>query len=154
MYKDASSCFALDHHLPHSISSPILSRSFFSSRYTLVSKTSFFPFKMNSSSLVGFNATLLNNTDFCTLSTCPLSLANQDYVPTLAGNALYAAIFGILLLIQLFFSLRYRTWGYLVGMFGGLLLEVLGYIGRVQMHSNPFTQGPFLLYVEQSPAPF
>ena len=148
LYKDASSCFVLGHYLLRSIPSPILSRLFFSSPYTLVSKISLFPFTMNSSSLVGFNATLLNDTNLCTLSTCPLSLANQDYVPTLAGNVLYAAIFGILLLIQLFFGFRYRTWGYLVGMFGGLLLEILGYIGRIQMHSNPFTQSPFLLYVE------
>ena len=103
-------------------------------------------------SLIGFNATLLNNTELCTLSTCPLklgndTLANQDYLPTLGGNSLFAAIFGVLLLVQLFFGIRYKTWGYLVGILGGLLLELLGYIGRIQMHSNPFTQGPFLLYV-------
>ena len=100
------------------------------------------------------NSTYVMDPELCTLSTCPLSLANQDYVPTLAGNTLYATIFGILLLVQLVFGIRYKTWGYLVGMIGGLLLEVLGYIGRIQMHSNPFTQGPFLLYVERIPSCF
>lgn len=38
-----------------------------------------------------------------------------------------------------------RTWGFLGGMFGGLVLEIIGYVGRIQMHSNPFTDSPFLM---------
>jgi hypothetical protein len=67
------------------------------------------------------NATLLANPSLCTLNTCDLSLSNFLYIPTLAGNALYAAIFGIYALIQIFLGIRYRTWGYMVAMVVGLV---------------------------------
>lgn len=81
----------------------------------------------------------------CTISICPLSVAQVDYIPTLAGNAIFLAAFGVLLLLHTFLGIRYRTWGVLVGMFGGLLLEVLGYVGRIQMHYNPFRYDAFKL---------
>ena len=37
----------------------------------------------------------------CTVRTCPLSCAQVEYVPTLAGNAVYAAAFSLLLIAQL-----------------------------------------------------
>ena len=69
----------------------------------------------------------------------------MDYVPTLFGNALYAAIFAIFLVPQVWFGIKFKTWGFMAGLLGGLLLEIMGYIGRVQMHSNPFIKGPFLM---------
>ncbi|EAW24515.1 RTA1 domain-containing protein [Aspergillus fischeri NRRL 181] len=85
--------------------------------------------------------------DYCTLDTCPLSLANFNYVPNLAGNLLYLALFGTMLVANLGLGIYYRTWGYLVGMIGGLALEVIGYVGRVQLHYNPFPFDPFLEYL-------
>ena len=67
-----------------------------------------------------FNATLVNNTDLRTLQTCPLVLAHVDYIPSLAGNVLYAAMFSLALIAQILFIIRYRTWGYGVAMYGGL----------------------------------
>ena len=81
----------------------------------------------------------------CTLKTCSLLQAHYLYVPSLPGNALYAGIFGLALAVQIIFGVRYRTWGFLGGMFGGCVLEVIGYVGRIQMHSNPFTDPPFLM---------
>lgn len=93
-----------------------------------------------------FNQTLLNNTDLCTLQTCPLSLANFTYVPNLFGNVLYAAIFGLVLISQIGLTIKYRsTWGYGVAMACGLALEVVGYVARIQMHQNPFPSNPFLM---------
>ncbi|GFF26073.1 sphingoid long-chain base transporter RSB1 [Aspergillus lentulus] len=85
--------------------------------------------------------------DYCTLDTCPLSLANFNYVPNLAGNLLYLVLFGTMLVANLGLGIYYRTWGYLVGMIGGLALEVIGYVGRVQLHYNPFPFDPFLEYL-------
>jgi hypothetical protein len=81
----------------------------------------------------------------CTLALCPLSLAQIFYIPSLAGNILYLILFGLLLLSQLGLGIKYRTWGFATGMFGGLFLEILGYAGRVKMHYNPFKIDPFLL---------
>ncbi|KAH8690283.1 putative RTA1 domain protein [Talaromyces proteolyticus] len=93
------------------------------------------------------NITLFENPDLCTLSTCPLSLANVDYDPSLWGNLLLLALFGAVMICQIGMGIRYRTWSYLIAMTGGLILEVIGYVARVQMHYNPFTQNPFLMYL-------
>ncbi|KAL8659393.1 MAG: hypothetical protein Q9202_007142 [Teloschistes flavicans] len=95
----------------------------------------------------GFNQTLLNDTDLCTLQTCPLSIAQVHYVPNLGGNAFYLAIFSLLLVLQLIFGFYWRTWSYTGAVFGGLVLEILGYVSRVQMHYNPFKSNPFLMYL-------
>jgi len=87
------------------------------------------------------------NPSLCTLDTCPLELAQVRYDPTLAGNALYLSIFALLLFIHIFLGIRYRTWGYFGAMFGGLVLEIVGYGARVKMHYNPFLSDPFLMQV-------
>jgi hypothetical protein len=58
-----------------------------------------------------------------------------------------AALFAILLLLQIGLAVKWKTWGFLGGMFGGIVLEILGYIGRVMMSSNPFAKNPFLMCV-------
>ncbi|KAI9819296.1 MAG: hypothetical protein M1827_007453 [Pycnora praestabilis] len=83
----------------------------------------------------------------CTLSTCSLLQAHLQYVPSLPGNAIYAAIFTLLIVCQTGFGIRYKTWGFMGGMFGGLILEIIGYIARIRMHFNPFTKSPFLMYL-------
>lgn len=84
--------------------------------------------------------------EHCTLGTCPLSEAFVTYVPSLPGNVLYIALFGVMLLFQVIMGIRWKTWGYLVGMFGGLVLEIIGYAGRTQLHYNPFLFNAFLEY--------
>ncbi|TVY38467.1 Sphingoid long-chain base transporter [Lachnellula subtilissima] len=81
----------------------------------------------------------------CTLALCPLSEAHFTYIPTLYGNAVLAGIFAIYAVIQLFFGIRFKTWGYMIAMIIGLLLEAVGYLSRVRMHYNPFTKMPFIL---------
>ncbi|KAJ5216412.1 RTA1-domain-containing protein [Penicillium cinerascens] len=85
--------------------------------------------------------------DYCTLDICPLTEAYVYYVPSLPGNAFYLALFAILLVAQLGLGIRYRTWGYLAGLVGGLVLEIIGYAGRLQMHYNPFRFNPYLEYL-------
>lgn len=84
------------------------------------------------------------NLDACTLSTCPMALANFSYIPNLAGNTLYLAIFALVLLPQLFLGIKGRTWGFMISMVVGIVLEIVGYVARVQMHFNPFPSAPFL----------
>ena len=95
------------------------------------------------------NLTTGNLTDFdvndCTLSTCPIAYAQVQYDPSLAGNALYLAIFTALLFVHILCGIRYRTWGFFGSLVGGLILEIIGYAARVQMHFNPFLANPFLM---------
>lgn len=87
---------------------------------------------------------LLSNAN-CTVETCPLSCAQVEYLPTLAGNAVHAAIFGLLLVAQIGLGIRYKTWGFMVGMVCGLILEVVGYAGRIMLHDNPFDFNNFIM---------
>lgn len=88
-----------------------------------------------------------NRVDECTLATCPIADATVNYDPSLGGNAFFLAIFGLILVIQAFQGYKYRAWSYTGSMIGGLVLEIVGYLGRVQMHFNPFLSNPFLMLI-------
>lgn len=77
--------------------------------------------------------------DSCTDKLCPPEWHQISYYPSLAGNSLYLAIFVILLVVQSFLGVRHKTWGFLAGMVGGLALEILGYISRIELHENLFS---------------
>ncbi|RAH47682.1 RTA1 domain-containing protein [Aspergillus brunneoviolaceus CBS 621.78] len=85
--------------------------------------------------------------DDCTLATCPIDLAYINYQPNIPANVLFLVIFGLLLAAQIALGTWFRTWTYMGAMTAGLILEILGYIGRVMMHSNPFDFNAFLLYL-------
>ncbi|RMZ82704.1 hypothetical protein DV738_g1464, partial [Chaetothyriales sp. CBS 135597] len=70
-----------------------------------------------------------------------------SYIPNLAGNALFLAIFGSAMSIQIYFAVRHKTWGYLVAMLGGIVLEIVGYVGRIQLHKNVFSRNNFITYL-------
>jgi hypothetical protein len=66
-------------------------------------------------------------------------------MPTLSGNATYCAMLSLLLLVQFALGIRYKTWGFMVGMCSGLFLEVIGYTGRLLLHKDPFSFDNFLM---------
>lgn len=84
----------------------------------------------------------------CTIETCCLAYQSPfTYRPSYEGNLAFAAIFGIVILPQLGLGIYYKTWGFMVGMVCGLILEVLGYVSRMALHTNPFNNGAFLIYL-------
>jgi hypothetical protein len=85
------------------------------------------------------------DTSKCRIGTCPIECGQVTFLPSAVGNTLCATIFAILLLAQTVFGLRYRTWGFLVGMVAGLALEITGYFGRLLLHDNPFEFNNFLM---------
>ncbi|RDL39273.1 Uncharacterized protein BP5553_03613 [Venustampulla echinocandica] len=93
------------------------------------------------------NITLFFNPHLCTLDTCDLTLASFLYRPTLPGNAIFAGLFALLFIPQLFFGIKHKTWGYMTAMSFGLIMECVGYIARVMIHNNPFNHDMFLMYL-------
>lgn len=93
------------------------------------------------------NQTLLEFPELCTLQTCDLSMASFLYLPTVAGNAIYAAIFGVLVIAQIWLGIKHKTWGYMIAMIMGLVLEIIGYVGRIMIHNSPFDNNDFLMYL-------
>lgn len=101
--------------------------------------------------LESLNLTMLMNAPWeCTLCTCPLKvdgilIGMMEYVPDLGGNIFFSVLFGICLLFQLYLGFRNKTWGYLIGMGGGLILEVVGYIGRILLRDTMFEDTYFIM---------
>ncbi|KAF7895606.1 uncharacterized protein EAF01_009568 [Botrytis porri] len=93
------------------------------------------------------NATLIKNPELCTLTTCDLSLSSFEYRPTVVGNALFAGLFGVFCIAQVALGIKYKTWGYTLGIILGLLLEIMGYIARVLINIYPFNNDYFLMYL-------
>lgn len=60
----------------------------------------------------------------------------MKYLPSLVGNAFFLAYYGAFLIPQVFLGIRYKTWGFLIGMISGLTLEVIGYVARIQMRQD------------------
>lgn len=59
---------------------------------------------------------------------CTIDKTTYGYYPSLPANAFFAAIFGALLVVQLFQGLRWKSWTYLVALAFGCLGEVIGKI--------------------------
>jgi hypothetical protein len=94
--------------------------------------------------IIGLNGTAVE-LDSCTLSTCSLIWGEIQYQPSFSANLAYLIIFAVLLLAQAVLGWMYRTWGFLIGMSCGLILEVIGYVGRVGLHNNPFSFTDFVM---------
>lgn len=87
----------------------------------------------------------ITNTDECTKETCPVTLATIPYVPSLAGNIIFVGIWGVAAALHLGLGIKFRTWTFMVALILGCALEVMGYIGRVLLNSNPFNEDAFLM---------
>ncbi|KAI5249727.1 putative RTA1 domain protein [Aureobasidium subglaciale] len=94
--------------------------------------------------MVACNASI--EMDLCTLQTCCFEQGFLDYPPNLGVSVAYLTIFGIFMLAQLGIAIYYRTWAFGFAMFGGLILEIIGYTGRILIRSNPFDMNIFLAY--------
>ncbi|RDW82577.1 hypothetical protein BP6252_03689 [Coleophoma cylindrospora] len=84
-------------------------------------------------------------TDCCTLAICPLEYALIHHLPNVAGTVIFLTLFTILLIAQIGLCIKYRTVYFSTAMVCGLILEVLGYVGRVMERNNPFDFSAFLL---------
>ncbi|KAF4995582.1 hypothetical protein FGRMN_5035 [Fusarium graminum] len=78
-------------------------------------------------------------------STCPASDGFYSYSPSVGGNVVLLVVFALLALVALYFGARSRTYLFSLALTIGLFFEVLGFVGRVLLHSKPDSQGHFFL---------
>ncbi|KAI2618739.1 RTA1-domain-containing protein [Hypoxylon sp. NC1633] len=74
---------------------------------------------------------------------CPVSATVLGYYPNLGVNAFLAAAFGLCVIGLFVTGIWKRTWGYSTALTLGCILEFAGYVGRVQLHQNPWNSGAF-----------
>lgn len=78
---------------------------------------------------------------------CIVAWGYLNYLPNVAANALFIALFFIGLVAQVFLAWRHRTWGFSTALVLGIILEVVGYGGRIGLHYNVFIDTWFIMYL-------
>ncbi|KAL7786323.1 RTA1 like domain-containing protein [Trichoderma ceciliae] len=78
---------------------------------------------------------------------CPVSATVLGYYPNLGSGVFFSIAFAILTVASLVLGIWKKTYTYAIGLTIGLLLETLGYVGRIQLHSNPWNSGAFQLQI-------
>lgn len=86
----------------------------------------------------------------CTLDLCPLEASLLQYQPNVPANGIFIAVFGLLMLVHTWQGVKTRTWGFMSSMIVGCILEIVGYVGRLIIHDNPFNFIWFLLQISES----
>jgi hypothetical protein len=69
---------------------------------------------------------------------CLSAYSSVHYLPTIPGNAVFLAIFALVLIGQVWLGIKFKSWGYMAAMIGGVVLEIVGYQARISMNIDPF----------------
>ncbi|KAI1616118.1 RTA1 like protein-domain-containing protein [Exophiala viscosa] len=80
-------------------------------------------------------------------SQCPVENTIYGYYPSVGANCFFVAFFFMAAVMQLYGGIRYKTWTYLIAMFLACIDQGLGYIGRVMLHQNPYSQVGFQIQI-------
>ncbi|KFY32341.1 hypothetical protein V493_00289, partial [Pseudogymnoascus sp. VKM F-4281 (FW-2241)] len=78
---------------------------------------------------------------------CPVSATTYGYYPNFGGNVFFTAFFGALFISGLAIGIRGKTWTFALALGIGSGLEMLGYVGRVMMHKNPWDSAGFKMQI-------
>lgn len=83
----------------------------------------------------------------CTLETCPIELSTFGYRPSLAANIVFVAIFGACALVQTVELAILQSYTFSIPIILGGACEIIGYVGRIMLYDDPFSQDGFLIQV-------
>lgn len=81
----------------------------------------------------------------CTLDVCDIRYSILAYQPSVAGNSVIMAAFGLSMIVHIIQGIRWRSWDFMACMVIGCIDEIVGYGGRVMMHQNPFSFAAFVI---------
>lgn len=83
----------------------------------------------------------------CTPGTCPVEEGFLSEPPSLAGAAIILVAFSILVPVNLWVGARCKTTAYTLTLVTGLLVEVMGYAGRLLLRSDLASKTYFVLFL-------
>jgi hypothetical protein len=87
----------------------------------------------------------------CTLDLCSVEYSVFEYLPSLPANSVFLALFALSGFIHVYQGIRSRQWFYMWATVLGCITEVIGYAGRIELHSNPFNFNYFLIQISELP---
>jgi hypothetical protein len=76
---------------------------------------------------------------------CPADGSALGYAPTLIWAYIFLAIFAVSLAAHAFLGWKNKTWSFMITFCLGSLMEVIGYVGRILMHNNPYDLTSFVI---------
>ncbi|KAG9250970.1 RTA1 like protein-domain-containing protein [Emericellopsis atlantica] len=82
-----------------------------------------------------------------TLELCPLEWSVYKYRPSLPANISILVLLGIAALTHIYLGFRWKCIWFAVCMVLGSVYGMVGYVGRITMHANPFRFDAFLMQV-------
>ena len=78
----------------------------------------------------------------------PNGIGALPFTPLLVPAAVFTVIFAILLALHIGLAFYFwRYYGYAIGMVCGLLLEMLGYVAKVQLAHDRMNKNGYIMYV-------
>ncbi|KAK5167099.1 uncharacterized protein LTR77_007829 [Saxophila tyrrhenica] len=84
----------------------------------------------------------------CTLSTCPVEASVYGYRPHLSATLVFLILFALSTLASLYQGARLRhTWFFTAAMLLGSLSETIGYIAKILLYLDPFSDTGFKMSV-------
>ncbi|KPM40284.1 hypothetical protein AK830_g6277 [Neonectria ditissima] len=83
----------------------------------------------------------------CTLDLCDIQWSVYKYQPSLAANITFIVLYAIAMGVHIFLGFRWKSWWFMTFMILGCLVEIIGYIGRIIMHYNPFSFPGFMIQI-------
>lgn len=83
----------------------------------------------------------------CTLALCPVEWSVYQYRPNLAANVVFLILFALAMLIHIYLGIRWKSWFFMSFMIMGCMVEIIGYVGRIIMHDNPFSFPGFMIQI-------
>ncbi|PMD38713.1 RTA1-domain-containing protein [Hyaloscypha variabilis F] len=78
---------------------------------------------------------------------CPLDGSSLGYAPNIGASAVFTVLFSLSYVCHLTLGWKYKTWTFMIAMLLGSTSEVVGYIGRILMHNNPYRLSTFLTQI-------
>jgi hypothetical protein len=78
---------------------------------------------------------------------CPVNATLYGYRPHMGANTFLCALFGVCLIATLVIGIMTKTWTYTLALGIGTFLECAGYVGRVIMNGNPWSESGFKLQI-------
>ena len=111
---------------------------------TLTHQQTSHPTKMDAFSYILARA---NENGDCTKSTCPSSKSVYGYAPNLGATLFFLILFSLSGVAYAWQGHRTRTWFFTGAMCLGALSETLGYVAKILLHQNPFSDTGFKMSV-------
>ncbi|KAI9732921.1 MAG: hypothetical protein M1818_007354 [Claussenomyces sp. TS43310] len=90
----------------------------------------------------------ITDPSMCTVDTCPINSSYYYYRVSLAANVVFLCLFSLsLIAFILTYGLTRRALAFSVAFFCGVILEVLGYVGRILSWHDQWTENGFLMQI-------